>query len=400
MLKGIHLTLLMGAAELQPAPREVIDALTSIKVSSTAGTGAKGAKPGGFQLVFTLGKNSPFNRNWVPVFLDSPLLRMVIVVTVKGRPHVIMDGVIVRHEFSPSNDAGQSTLTVTGEDLTRLMDLVDATGFPFPAIPNEGRVALLLAKYAAFGVVPKIVPSVFVNVPNPISKIESQQGTDLEYITMLANLVGYVFYIEQGPTPGMNVAYWGPETKTGSPQPSLIVNSDAKNNASLGSISFESLSRTLFIALVHNEFSGVTYPIPVPDITPINPPLGREMPPPLRVRQIRDLIEEKKEGVAKMPPIQVAAVALAKASKSSEVIGGKGSVDVVRYGNLLKPRQLVEVRGAGGPLDGTYFVSGVTHDIGRGTYTQNFTLTRNALYPVSQQANLPRPASPTLPAPA
>ena len=60
-------------------------------------------------------------------------------------------------------------------------------------------MALLLAKYALFGVVPLIVPSIMIDVPLPIDQIPVQQGTDLEYIRYLAEQVGYVFYLDPGP---------------------------------------------------------------------------------------------------------------------------------------------------------------------------------------------------------
>jgi hypothetical protein len=56
-----------------------------------------------------------------------------------------------------------------------------------------------------------------------------------------------------------------------------------------------------------------------------------------------------------------------------------GTLDVLRYGHILKARGLVGVRGAGLAFDGLYYVKSVTHSIKRGEYKQNFTLTRNGL---------------------
>jgi hypothetical protein len=55
----------------------------------------------------------------------------------------------------------------------------------------------------------------------------------------------------------------------------------------------------------------------------------------------------------------------------------------MRYGAVLKPRRLVEVKGAGLPHDGLHFVRSVTHSIKPGEYKQRFTLTRNAFEPLS-----------------
>jgi hypothetical protein len=70
---------------------------------------------------------------------------------------------------------------------------------------------------------------------------------------------------------------------------------------------------------------------------------------------------------------------LAYASQNSDSVFGRGSLDVARYGRLLKSRQLVGVRGAGVPFDGLYYVKTVTHRIERGSYKQDFTLARNGL---------------------
>jgi hypothetical protein len=52
MLKGIHLTLLVGPVVPVPVPQLVLDALTSVEVTSSAGYAS------GFQLSFTLSNHS------------------------------------------------------------------------------------------------------------------------------------------------------------------------------------------------------------------------------------------------------------------------------------------------------------------------------------------------------
>jgi hypothetical protein len=59
-------------------------------------------------------------------------------------------------------------------------------------------------------------------------------------------------------------------------------------------------------------------------------------------------------------------------------VTGSGSLNVVRYGRVLKSRQLVGVRGAGTAFDGLYYVNSVTHTIKRGEYKQSFSLAATA----------------------
>jgi hypothetical protein len=366
MLKGIHLTLLMGPIVAAPVLQDVTDALTGATVTASAGARS------GFQLTFSLAKNSLLTRVLIPAGFFDPMIRVILIVTLKGIPNVIMDGLITQQQVTPSNEAGKSTLTVTGEDVSQAMDLIDFSGIPYPAMPAEARVALCIAKYAMFGIVPLVIPSLLIDVPIPTETIPSHQGTDLAYINQLAGEVGYVFYVEPGPAPGMNIGYWGPEVKVGVPQPALSINMDAHTNVESLTFSYDGLSKTLYILLIQNLLTKVSIPIPIPDITPLNPPLGLKLPPPLHVERI-------KTGTAKYSVIQAALTGLAKAAKSSDVISGSGSLDVLRYGRLLKARGLVGVRGAGLAYDGLYFVNSVTHNIKHGEYKQSFSLTRNAL---------------------
>jgi hypothetical protein len=364
------LSLLIGGIVAEPVPPEVIQALTSAQVTITAG------RRNGFQLVFGISKQSPLvTRLLGSGYFDAPR-RVIITATVNGSSSVLMDGVITRQEVTASNDPGQSKLTITGEDVSRMMDLIDFTGFPFPAMPAEARVLIMIAKYAMYGIVPLIVPSILLDVPNPLDEINGQQGTDYAYINALADRVGYVFYVDPGPVPGMNTGYWGPQIKTGAPQPALTVNTDAASNVESLSFSFDGFKKTLYVVLIQDPSLKFPIPIPVPDVNPIQPPLGAKTPMPLAISPMRDL--------GGYTPIQAAAIALAKAAKSADVISGQGTLDVLRYGRVLHARQLVGVRGAGYSYDGLYYVDSVTHNIKPGEYKQSFTLTRNALVPFSQ----------------
>lgn len=358
---------MMGTVVPEAVPPDLVEALSSVQVTVSAG------QRSGFQLAFTLGKDSRINKSLIRSGFFDPPRRVVIVATLNGTPNVLMDGVITRQEVSPSNEPGQSKLTVTGEDLSRMMDLIDFSGFPFPAMPDAARVLLMVAKYGMYGIVPLVVPSVRLDFPNPLSVIPMQQGTDLQYITALAENVGYVFYIDPGPAPGTSIAYWGPEIKTGMPQAALIVDSDAHTNVDSMSFNFDGFSKTLFVLSIQNPALKVPIPVPIPDVNPLSPPLGQKLPLPLQVKPVT--------GTAKLSFPQTVMLGLAKAARSADVIGGSGSLDVLRYGRLLQARRLVEVRGAGNTYDGLYFVKSVTHDIKPGEYKQSFTLSRNALIP-------------------
>lgn len=86
---------------------------------------------------------------------------------------------------------------------------------------------------------------------------------------------------------------------------------------------------------------------------------------------------------AKMNPMQAISAGLAEAKNSQDAVSGRGALDVLRYGRMLKARRLVGVRGAGIAYDGLYYVSSVTSTIRRGQFRQNFELTRNGLISIT-----------------
>jgi hypothetical protein len=149
------------------------------------------------------------------------------------------------------------------------------------------------------------------------------------------------------------------------------MNMDAHNNVEAINFQFNSEGRVLPIALIQEPFSKLTIPIPVGDISPLNPPLGKVPPIPKRVKLLRQ--------TAKMSFAEALEAALAEAAQSGNAVSASGSLDVLRYGRLLAPRKLVGVRGAGHAFDGLYYVESVTHRIKPGEYKQDFTLSRNGL---------------------
>ncbi len=372
MLSSVQLTLMMGPVIPLTVPRVVLDALAGVEVQ-VEDTGQSG-----FQLTFSIDKQSPLQI----LFLltgGMPLLfmRVVIVATVNGVANVLIDGVITNNEISPGDKGSNSTLTITGKDLSVLMDQSNWGGFPYPAMPAEARVSLILLKYALFGVVPLVIPSVLLFVPLPIDQIPSQQGTDLGYIKYLAEQAGYVFYIDPGPLPGMSKAYWGPQIKVGPVQPALSSDMDAYTNVESLHFKFSQEQNKIPIVYIYNEETGVSIPIPIPPITPLNPPLG--LIPPLPTNLLPPDLTPFRGDLSKRPIPQAIMMGLAEAAKNAEAVSCEGSLDVSRYGGVLKARQLVGVRGAGPAFDGLYYVKRVTHKIKRGEYKQNFTLTRNGL---------------------
>jgi len=301
----------------------------------------------------------------------TPPLRVLLIVTINGMPAPLFDGIMTNVQVQPGQNGSPGTVSVTGDDLTRVMDTQAFDGLPYPAMPVAARVALICAKYAAYGIIPLPIPEIFLDLPIPLEKIPAQQGTDLAYIRQLAEEVGHVFYIEPGPAPGTNIAYFGPEIKVGVPQPALSVDMGPHTNVESLNFSFDPTKGVLPIVLIQNQQTRVPIPLPIPNLNPLQPPLAAI---PTTISNIKVL-----KDTAKMSPGKALSKGLAEAAASQDSVSARGSLNVLRYGRVLKARQLVGVRGVGLAYDGLYFVSSVTSTLKAGEFTQSFELTRNGL---------------------
>jgi len=365
MDKGIQLSLTIGPVPI-PAPRELVEALVSVRVDAGSGDAQSG-----FELVFDLPPRSPLRT----LFLISgggggvPLMRVGLVVTMGARAEPIVDGMATTVNMTPGA-GGVGRVTVRGKDMSALMDVIEFNGIPYPAMPPSVRVLLMLAKYAALGIVPLVIPSIVDTPPLPTERIPIHRGTDYAYIKQLANDVGHVFYLT---LPGTSTAYWGPEIRIGIPQPALSAGMDAKTNVEDISFDFDRERKRMPIVYFQEHFSKAGIPVPIPDLSPLNPPLGALPPLPPKIEKLAD--------TAHLGVAEALMRGLAYAGQNSDSVSGSGRLDVARYGRVLKSRELVGVRGAGLPYDGLFYVKSVTHEIERGQYKQGFTLARNGLLP-------------------
>ena len=360
-LSSVGLSVRMGPIAVAPAPAAVVDAIEGATV-----THAVGARSG-FQLSLTYSKTSPIARNLLPGGFFDPMIRVVLVATLRGVPTVLADGPIKRQDVTATGRPGENRLVLTGEDVSGYMDVLDLTGFPFPAMPPFARVALMMAKYVPFGVVPATIPSIFQGVDLPTNKIAQQQGTDFEYATKLAKDAGYEFYVTPGPLPGANTAYWGPQVRVGLVQPAITI--DLEHASTVESMSFSADGNAAVLPYAHVKLAGFSIPVPVPDIGLLKPPLAARPLVPTKTK----LLETERMSA---PDV---AMALLAGRGAVDPVTGTGSMDLVRYGVPLSARSLVGVRGAGSAHDGLWFVRSVTHTLGRGSWKQSFQLARDGL---------------------
>jgi len=233
------------------------------------------------------------------------------------------------------------------------------------------QVTTILARYAVFGIIPEVIPMLIPEVPVPTDEIPVHDGTDLSYVKLLAQEAGYVFYIAPGPFPGMSTAYWGPQVRIGVPQPALNVNLDSWTNVESLNFRYQPRNPVTPYFFIQDSTTHAPIPIVVPSVTPFNPPLGLVIPTPQNFEPLPD--------AANLSPGQALMRGIARSVETADVVTGTGTIDVLRYGQILRARSLVGVRGAGLAFDGMHFVDSTTHNIKPGEYKQSFVLKRNGL---------------------
>ena len=355
---GIRLLVLSGETVPLPAPYEVTSALQQVEVTSDSGQGD------GFQMTFSRARSGLADYGLLQSGKVDPMKRIILAVMLGGLPEVLIDGVVTHHQFNPGTQPGQATLTVTGRDLSTLLDLEEKNE-SYPNQPDFLIATRVLAKYAKYGIVP--LPTPTTDIPIMLERIPRQFETDLKFLQRLAERNGFVFFLEPL-TVGVSQAHFGPENRLGLPQPALSVNLGASTNVKSISFTNDALSLVGTKGSFVDPITKTSLPIPALPSLKV-PPLAARPATPNRIRLQR--------ATAHQGPATAATTALASATRAPDPITAEGEVDGVRYGHALRARRLVGVRGVGLTYDGFWYVRRVTHTIApRGQYSQKFQLSR------------------------
>ena len=359
------LQLLIGPTIPVPAPFEIIDAIRGVTVTNND------SGRDGFQISLAVGRDSPIDYGLLLRNYFEPPSRIVIVVMLGMLPKVLIDGIITNHQLAPSNTPGGSTLVVTGEDVSLKLDL-DEKSNTYPNQADSDIVTSIIGQYAAYNLAPLVTPT--TDRPQENERVTTQQGTDLAFIQELARRNGFVFYIE--PTAVLvNTAHWGLQDYSAPLQSALTIGQGPATNVESLSFTLNALGPATPQVTIVEPTTRIAIPIPVP--SGLRPPLARNPTVSLRTTLPRN--------TANLDPAQAALEAAASATATVDAVTGTGQLNTVRYGDVLRARRLIDVRGAGDSYDGRYYVKQVTHQIKRGEYKQSFSMSREgrgALFPV------------------
>jgi hypothetical protein len=95
---------------------------------------------------------------------------------------------------------------------------------------------------------------------------------------------------------------------------------DAHTNVESLTFNVRHNENALPIVFIQEPMSKASIPIPIPDINPLQPPLGVALPIPTRIDLMKD--------TAKLSPIAAIAKGVAAAAGSADLVEGSGSLNV------------------------------------------------------------------------
>lgn len=351
---GVHLILQLGRTVPVPAPAPLLAALVRAQVVNDA------SGSDGFQLAFSLGSSGapdPLAGGALDV-----MNRVRIGVSTGALPQMLIDGVITNHETA--SGGGSIMLFVTGRDVSLSLDLEERNA-SYENQSDSVIVSQILGQYPDLALVPKVTRT--SAAPTVNQRIPRQAETDLKFIRRLAERNGFVFYVEPE-TFGVSNAYFGPPER-GPRQPELYFDGGPRDNVSALRGTTDALAPIDVMATYLDTASSnkAQHAIP-PDRQDAAPPLARGA-----ISAQRKVLHRS---AGPLTEGLVGSTAAARIANAPDPVVVQGTVDILRYGAVLRPRGVVHLAGAGPAYDGDYRVRRVDHRLERGTYTQSFTLGR------------------------
>lgn len=376
---GLRLSVLAGRTLPVPLTLELTERVREISVTEsdeersafTIVLDADGVPPG---MDTPFGAASPF----------SAFSRISIIVTFRGLPQVLMDGIVTETALEPGAGGRGARWLITGDDLGNLLDRTERQ-VEHPGLDDEPVVHTILAPYAASGLSARVTPPATKDTPLATDRIPTQQGTDLTHLVALAQRHGFVAYAAPGSVAGSSFFYWGPPVRLGAPQPALAIDMGHDSNVEDVSFRTEAMTPQTVSGNVMDRRTGAQSPVAAP--APTRPPIAAR---PFAGANTGEIASRRlRNGGGSTVVAQ--ARAQSQVDQAADNVSAQGTADGARYGAVLRARRLVGLRGAGSAHDGLWYAKKVEHTLTMGAYQVAFTLTRDghgATTPV-----LPRAAS-------
>jgi phage protein D len=347
------------------APSSVIDAIRSLEVEDHAGLAD--------MLRLRLAVNVKADGSGWTILDDGVFSRLdeirVNVTIGSGNAIPLMTGRVIETSVQFANEPGGSVMTVIAMDPTVLMHLEEKV----KAWPNmaDSDVASAIFGDGAYRFSSVVEATRWTR--NEADQTLMQRGTDIAFLQMLAGRNGYECYVELNPSSGEIEGHFHPSKPDGDPQGTLSVNMGSATNVAKFKARYDMLGPTQVKAATVDPDDASGQQGESENTSQSG--LGREESTASdRPRTV--LLSQ----LAMAQSGEVQRYAQAVVDRSAWAIVAEGELSTATYGGILRAKRPVLVRGAGREFSGRYYVERVLHSIGGdGSYTQRFTVRRNAV---------------------
>ena len=302
--------------------------------------------------------------------LFTRLANLRISVTVGGGMAIpLISAYVIEVDTNFASEPSGSELAVTAMDPTVLMHLDERV----KSWPNmmDSDVASAIFSDSKYRFTPVVESTRWSRQEDDHTLM--QRGTDIQFLHQLADRNGYECFVELNDL-GEVEGHFHPPRHDRQPQGTLTINMGAATNVNKFQAKYDMLGPTTAKAATLDPDSASTEQSQADTATHSEgmgdtPAVPADRPRTVLLSQL---------GMAQAGEVQRFAQSVV--DRSSWAIVAEGELNTLAYGGLLKAKQPVMVRGAGRAFSGRYYVERVLHTIGSdGSYTQRFTLRRNAI---------------------
>ncbi len=282
-----------------------------------------------------------------------------------GKTEPLIEAYVIETNADFANQPGQSVLNVIAIEPTVKMNLKE-TVRAWPNMADSDIAEQIFREHKFTAVVDPTQPS-----RDELDHTEMQRGTDIQFLQALAQRNGYECYVELNPESGNVEGHFHKPKLQQSPQGVLSVNMGDATNVNSFKARFDMLKPATVKAGnvdVHSKEQQAAD----------SDSLGDKALGSTSTVSTDDARQVLLSGTGLAQTGELQAAAQAAVDRSSWAITAEGDVNTVAYGDVLRAKRPIMVRGAGLQFSGTYYVESVLHTFSGDGYTQHFSLRRNA----------------------
>lgn len=331
---------------------------------------------GSFKLLLILWQEA--NGAWL--HLDDERLSTFTEVTINARfanqpEEELLSGYITKVKPHFDADPSRCILEVIGMDKTVRLDRVEQ----LKVWPNQKDSDIATQIFNQYGLTPDVTDTQIIH-DEAVSSI-IQRETDMQFLTRLARRNGLECFVEG------NTGYFKIPNLNSTVQPILAAYFGEKTNLEHINLEVNALQPIPRVGLFQVNLLDGKEILKVETTAAKRDQqsaLGKKEAQQLATTEVEsNQFYLSRETTTGQPEMEALCQSLFH--QAEWFVTGEGLVNTSRYGHILKPRQLVTIKGIGETYSGVYYITAVTHRITQRGYTQTFQVKRNGIEPTGEE---------------